>query len=83
MNLFVLFFQVLSKADLVPRENIEAWVKYLRLEFPTFVVKSSTQSSRVAHGKVVDKNVDANQVSWSTNLYKAFFKCFSVSFGDI
>ncbi len=47
----------------MPRENLEEWVKYLRVEFPTFVVKSSTQSSRVAHGKVVDNNIDANQVS--------------------
>jgi len=35
---------VLNKADLVPRDNLRAWVKYLRHEFPTIAFKASTQS---------------------------------------
>ena len=35
---------VLNKIDLVPREVVEAWLKYLRNEFPTIAFKASTQS---------------------------------------
>lgn len=35
---------LLNKVDLVPRENVEAWLKYLRNEFPTVAFKASTQS---------------------------------------
>lgn len=37
---------LLNKIDLVPRENAEAWLKYLRNEFPTIAFKASTQSQR-------------------------------------
>ncbi|XP_039269910.2 guanine nucleotide-binding protein-like 3 homolog [Styela clava] len=37
---------VLNKIDLVPKENVEAWLKYLRAEFPTVAFKASTQSQR-------------------------------------
>jgi ribosome biogenesis GTPase A len=30
--------------DLVPRENVEKWLKYLRNEFPVIAFKASTQS---------------------------------------
>ena len=36
----------LLMADLVPRSNLEAWIKYLRHSFPTMPFKSSTQSQR-------------------------------------
>ena len=29
--------------DLVPKENVEKWLKYLRNEFPTVAFKASTQ----------------------------------------
>lgn len=37
---------VLNKIDLVSRENLEAWLKYLRNEFPTVAFKASTQQQR-------------------------------------
>ncbi|ORX33638.1 P-loop containing nucleoside triphosphate hydrolase protein [Kockovaella imperatae] len=37
---------VINKIDLVPRANLEAWIKYLRHSFPTMPFKSSTQSQR-------------------------------------
>lgn len=37
---------VVNKIDLVPRANLEAWIKYLRHSFPTMPFKSSTQSQR-------------------------------------
>ncbi|ORY97745.1 P-loop containing nucleoside triphosphate hydrolase protein [Syncephalastrum racemosum] len=37
---------VLNKIDLVPKENIEKWLKYLRNEYPTISFKASTQSQR-------------------------------------
>lgn len=34
---------VLNKIDLVPKENVEAWIKHLKNEFPTVAFKASTQ----------------------------------------
>ncbi|XP_051966931.1 guanine nucleotide-binding protein-like 3 [Xyrauchen texanus] len=34
---------ILNKIDLVPKENVEKWLKYLEAECPTFVFKASTQ----------------------------------------
>ncbi|XP_022302731.2 guanine nucleotide-binding protein-like 3 homolog [Crassostrea virginica] len=35
---------VLNKIDLIPRENVEDWLRYLRNEFPTIAFKASTQT---------------------------------------
>jgi len=37
------FVLLLNKVDLVPRENVQAWLKYLRGEHPTLAFKCSTQ----------------------------------------
>ena len=37
---------LLSHLDLVPRENVEKWLKYLRNEFPTLAFKASTQTQK-------------------------------------
>lgn len=42
---------ILNKIDLVPKETVEAWVRYLRNEFPTIAFKASTQSQRTNLGQ--------------------------------
>ncbi|CEL52408.1 Guanine nucleotide-binding protein-like 3 homolog OS=Caenorhabditis elegans GN=nst-1 PE=3 SV=1 [Rhizoctonia solani AG-1 IB] len=37
---------VLNKIDLVPKENVEGWLRYLRHDFPVLPFKSSTQLQR-------------------------------------
>ncbi|KAJ1675079.1 nuclear GTP-binding protein nug1, partial [Spiromyces aspiralis] len=37
---------ILNKIDLVPREVVEKWLKYLRHSFPTLAFKASTQEQR-------------------------------------
>ena len=38
-------------ADLVPKENVERWLRYLRNEFPTIAFKASTQTQRTHIGQ--------------------------------
>lgn len=37
---------ILNKIDLVPRQIVDHWLKYLRNEFPTIAFKASTQNQR-------------------------------------
>jgi len=48
---------VVNKADLVPRENLEKWLKVLRGNFPTIPFKASTQiqSQKLAQRKMKKK----------------------------
>jgi len=51
---------VLNKADLVPRDNLQAWVRHLRNEYPTIAFKASTQSTaRLGQANIDMKNSDA------------------------
>lgn len=58
---------VLNKADLVPRDNLEKWLKYLRQEYPTVVFKSSTQNQGgrlgQTHAKIMKINEDVMHTS--------------------
>lgn len=40
-----------SNSDLVPRESVEKWLKYLREEFPTVAFKCSTQQQKSNLGR--------------------------------
>ena len=53
---------VLNKADLVPKDNLENWLKYLRCQLPTIAFKASTQSqgSRLGQSSLsVKKSTDS------------------------
>ncbi len=40
--------------DLVPKENVQAWLKYLRSQYPTVAFKSSTQNQNERLVSVLD-----------------------------
>ncbi|XP_058724355.1 guanine nucleotide-binding protein-like NSN1 isoform X2 [Vicia villosa] len=48
---------LLNKIDLVPRESVEKWLKYLREELPTVAFKCSTQQQRSNLGWKSSKKV--------------------------
>ncbi|ESO11270.1 hypothetical protein HELRODRAFT_194872 [Helobdella robusta] len=43
---------LLNKIDLVPQENVEKWLKYLRNEFPTIPFKACTQNQSHKLGRI-------------------------------
>ena len=52
---------VLNKADLVPRENLVAWVAHLRHEYPTIAFKASTQTGgRIGQAKIDMKALEGD-----------------------
>eukprot|EP00117_Sycon_ciliatum_P048531 scpid66020/ scgid34544/ Guanine nucleotide-binding protein-like 3-like protein len=59
---------VLNKIDLIPREQIGAWLKHLRNEFPTVAIKSSTQGQkdRIGRSKASLATASEKQMSGGT-----------------
>ncbi|CEG64123.1 hypothetical protein RMATCC62417_01157 [Rhizopus microsporus] len=53
---------VLNKIDLVPKENADQWLKYLRNEYPAVAFKASTQHQR---DKLKQSNVSTSAASES------------------
>ncbi|KAI9007774.1 P-loop containing nucleoside triphosphate hydrolase protein [Hyaloraphidium curvatum] len=51
---------VLNKIDLVPKANLEKWLKYLRREYPTVAFKASTQTQRNNLGRAKVSVTDAS-----------------------
>lgn len=56
---------VLNKIDLVPRENLQQWLKYLRTELPTIAFKSAVQNSRSRIGQLKMSAEENNQIGTS------------------
>ncbi|KAH9813443.1 P-loop containing nucleoside triphosphate hydrolase protein [Melampsora americana] len=48
---------ILNKVDLVPKESVESWLKYLRRSWPTLPFKCSTQNQR---NNLSSKGADPN-----------------------
>ncbi|CAF0812350.1 unnamed protein product [Rotaria sp. Silwood1] len=65
---------LLNKIDLIPRDNLDKWLKYLRNEFPTIAFRSSTQNQhdRLGHVTTSIKACDEN-------LLKSSNKCIGAS----
>ncbi|RWS28641.1 guanine nucleotide-binding protein-like 3 [Leptotrombidium deliense] len=58
---------LLNKVDLVPRDNMNQWLKYLKNEFPTVAFKASTQSQKDNLGRS-SKNIEtANEAILSSS----------------
>jgi nuclear GTP-binding protein len=56
---------ILNKVDLIPASNLQAWLRYLRNDFPTLAFKASTQQQR-SHLKQGRGQIDVPQASSSS-----------------
>ncbi|UJR25249.1 hypothetical protein I4U23_006601 [Adineta vaga] len=64
---------LLNKIDLIPRDNLDKWLKYLRNEFPTIAFRASTQNQRdrLGHVKVSLKACDEHMLRSSNKCFGA------------
>jgi len=51
-EVFAKIIFVLNKIDLIPKDNVDQWLKFLRNEFPTIAFKCSTQQQRSNLGQI-------------------------------
>lgn len=61
---------LMNKVDLIPRDNLQQWLQYLRNEFPTIAFKASTQTQQANLGR---SNAD---IMTATNDMLQSSKCF-------
>ena len=56
---------LLNKIDLVPSDNLESWVRYLRNEFPTLTFKANTQNQKHNLGRIKNAHAKDDQLQSS------------------
>lgn len=54
---------LLNKIDLVPKENVQAWLTYLRGFYPTIAFKASTQEQNSKLGRFTSSNIHSASTS--------------------
>ncbi|KAF8361168.1 nst-1 [Pristionchus pacificus] len=54
---------LLNKIDLVPKENVQAWLMYLRGFYPTIAFKASTQEQNSKLGRFTASNIHSASTS--------------------
>ncbi|CAF1631621.1 unnamed protein product [Adineta ricciae] len=64
---------LLNKIDLIPRNNLDQWLKYLRNEFPTVAFRASTQNQRdrLGYVKASLKSCDEQRLRSSNKCFGA------------
>lgn len=65
INLFI--FYANSLLDLVPKENLTQWLKYLRNELPAIAFKASTQMQSTKLGRGRNKFLKSSQPEIQTS----------------
>ncbi|CAF0819025.1 unnamed protein product [Didymodactylos carnosus] len=65
---------LLNKIDLIPRDNLDKWLKYLRNEFPTIAFRSSTQTQRDRLG-----HINLSVKACNADILKSSNKCIGAA----